>query len=266
MPDTASALANDQDSPSLSQFERVVDTFIEPSKTFHDIKRNRSWWLPFVIIAVLGYIFCFVAVQHVGWDSMVTNIIKSNPKSAARLEQQTPAQQAQTFAVTKGFVEGFMAGGPVVILAINAIFALVLGGCFAFLLGGATNYGEMFAVSHLRLVARRARYPDRHRNRRSQRPAGLQPESAVARRLGALPGPDCAGMAAVHRQVSRPLFAMVAGALRLRRSDRGQGKAAARRVARLWSLAAVCARQDRLRCRLQLMGEEEYVQKPKGGL
>jgi hypothetical protein len=147
MPDTATALANDQDLPSLSPFERVVDTFIEPSKTFKDIKRNRSWWLPFVIIAVLGYVFCFVAVQHVGWTSMVTNVMKSNPRTAEKLDAQTPAQQAQTFAVTKGFIEGFMAGGPVVVLIMNALFALVLWGCFAFLLGGSTNYGEMFAVS-----------------------------------------------------------------------------------------------------------------------
>jgi hypothetical protein len=147
MPDTASALASDQDAPHLSQFERVVDTFIEPSKTFHDIKRNRSWWLPFVIIAVLGYVFCFVAVQHVGWNSLVTNVMKSNPRTAEKLDAQTPAQQAQTFAVTKGFIEGFMAGGPVVVLVINALFALVLWGCFAFVLGGTTNYGEMFAVS-----------------------------------------------------------------------------------------------------------------------
>jgi hypothetical protein len=49
--------------------------------------------------------------------------------------------------VTKGFIEGFMAGGPVVVLVINALFALVLWGCFAFVLGGTTNYGEMFAVS-----------------------------------------------------------------------------------------------------------------------
>jgi hypothetical protein len=147
MPDTASALASDQDAPHLSQFERVVDTFIEPSKTFQDIKRNRSWWLPFVIIAVLGYVFCFVAVQHVGWNSLVTNAMKSNPRTAEKIDAQTPAQQAQSFAVTKGFIEGFMAGGPVVVLVINALFALVLWGCFAFVLGGTTNYGEMFAVS-----------------------------------------------------------------------------------------------------------------------
>jgi hypothetical protein len=147
MPDAASALANDQDSLTLSQLERVVDTFIEPSKTFNDIKRNRSWWLPFLILAVLGYVFSFVAVQHVGWDSLVVNVLKSNPRNAEKLDKGTPAEQAQLISVTKGFMEGFMAGSPVVVLALSALFALVLWGCFSFVLGGATTYGEMFAVS-----------------------------------------------------------------------------------------------------------------------
>ena len=33
----------------LSQAERVVDTFIAPSKTFTDILRSSSWWLPWLI-------------------------------------------------------------------------------------------------------------------------------------------------------------------------------------------------------------------------
>ena len=33
----------------LSQVERVVDTFVAPSKTFADILRSTSWWLPFLI-------------------------------------------------------------------------------------------------------------------------------------------------------------------------------------------------------------------------
>ena len=147
MTDTASALANDQDSLNLSQVERVVNTFIEPSRTFNDIKRNRSWWLPFVILAVLGYGFCFSAVQHVGWESLTTNVLRSQPKNAERLDKGTPAEQAQMLAVTKGFMEGFMVGSPVVVLAVNALFALLLWGGFAFLLGGTTTYGEMFAVS-----------------------------------------------------------------------------------------------------------------------
>jgi Yip1 domain len=147
MPDTVSALANDQDSPNLSQVERVVNTFIEPSKTFGDIKRNHSWWLPFLILVILGYGFCFAAVQHVGWESLTTNVLKSQPKNAERLEKASPADQAQMLKVTKGFMEGFMVGSPVVVLALNAFFALLLWGGFAFLLGGTTTYGEMFAVS-----------------------------------------------------------------------------------------------------------------------
>jgi hypothetical protein len=33
--------------PGLSQVERVVDTFVASSKTFTDILRSTSWWLPF---------------------------------------------------------------------------------------------------------------------------------------------------------------------------------------------------------------------------
>jgi hypothetical protein len=147
MPDAASAPTDTQDSQALSQVERVVNTFIEPSKTFNDIKRNRSWWLPFVIIALLGYGFCFTAVQHVGWNSLTTNVLKSQPRSAERLDKATPAEQAQMLSVTKKFMVGFMVGSPLVILAVNALFALLLWFGFAFVLGGTTNYGEMFAVS-----------------------------------------------------------------------------------------------------------------------
>jgi hypothetical protein len=147
MPDTASALANDQDAPHLSQVERVVNTFIEPSKTFKDIKRNRSWWLPFLILVVLGYGFCFAAVQHVGWESLTTNVLRSQPKNAERLDKGTPAEQAQMLSVTKGIMDGFMVGSPAVVLIVNALIALLLWGGFAFVLGGTTTYSEMFAVS-----------------------------------------------------------------------------------------------------------------------
>jgi hypothetical protein len=146
MPDTAGA-PDAPVSPALSQVERVVNTFIEPSRTFQDIKRNRSWWLPFIILAILGYGFSWSAVQHVGWTSLTTNVLMSQPRNAERLEKATPAQTAQMLSITKGFMEGFMAGGPIVWLILAAIFALILWGIFAFVLGGTTNYPEMFAVS-----------------------------------------------------------------------------------------------------------------------
>src|ERR1700753_1646769 len=147
MPDTASALANDQDAPHLSQVERVVNTFIEPSKTFKDIRRNRSWWLPFVIMAVLGYIFCFAAVQHVGWDSLVTNAMRNSPRNVERMDKATPAELAQMVSIGKVFTQSIMAATPLIILLITAIVALLLWGGFAFVLGGVTTFGEMFSVA-----------------------------------------------------------------------------------------------------------------------
>ncbi len=40
---------NAEASTSLSQVERVIDTFVAPSKTFHDILRDASWWLPWLL-------------------------------------------------------------------------------------------------------------------------------------------------------------------------------------------------------------------------
>lgn len=146
MPDTTSP-TDTPDSVALTPVERVINTFIEPSKTFQDIKRNRSWWLPFVILVVLGWIFCFTAVQHVGWENLTTNVLKSQPRNAERLDKATPAQAAQMLSITKAFMEGFMIGTPAVVLIFNAFFALLLWGGFAFVLGGTTTYAEMFTVA-----------------------------------------------------------------------------------------------------------------------
>ena len=45
--------------PPLSQVERVVDTFIAPRKTFTDIRRSTSWWVPWVLISIVGLALVF---------------------------------------------------------------------------------------------------------------------------------------------------------------------------------------------------------------
>ena len=64
--------------PALSQGERVIDTFIAPSKTFTDILRSQSWWLPFLIIIVIGYGFIFAVEKKVGWEQVVENSLKTH--------------------------------------------------------------------------------------------------------------------------------------------------------------------------------------------
>ncbi len=133
--------------PPLSQGERVIDAYVAPSKTFADIRRNRSWWLPFLLISLVGYAFSFTALHRVGASTLAENIMHSNPTQAAKLADAPPEQRAQTLKITAMTVQGFMYAAPLVTLLFTALLALLLWVGFNFVLGGSSTYGGMFAVS-----------------------------------------------------------------------------------------------------------------------
>lgn len=140
------APAPDSAPPGLSQAARILNTFVAPSKTFTDIKRSAAWWAPFLLMAVVSYGFVFVVANKVGWDQVVENQVKSNPKAAERLEQ-LPAEQRQQqmriqVAVTKGISYGF----PVVNLLVLTISAAVLMATFNFGAGAEIPFKQALAV------------------------------------------------------------------------------------------------------------------------
>src|ERR1700677_1450095 len=51
--------------PGLSQVERVVDTFIAPTKTFTDILRSTTWWLPFLLAVLVTLAVAFAIDKQV---------------------------------------------------------------------------------------------------------------------------------------------------------------------------------------------------------
>lgn len=133
--------------PGLSQWERVADTFTAPSKTFTDIKHgHRSWWLPFVIFAILGYLFFWTVNAKIGMGHVVDNQISLNPKSAERVAQLPPEQQATQKKWSIYITEGVFCAGPVMLLAMGAIVALVLWGTINLGFGGRATFGSVFSV------------------------------------------------------------------------------------------------------------------------
>jgi hypothetical protein len=132
--------------PSLSQVERVVDTFTAPSKTFTDILRNNSWWLPFLLGVVVGYGYMFAVQKQVGWDTVVQNTLKQDPKASERLANATPEARAQAQTFTLALIKGIFYATPVVALLISAFAALVLWATINFIFGGRATYGGVFAV------------------------------------------------------------------------------------------------------------------------
>jgi Yip1 domain len=132
--------------PALSQGERVIDTFIAPSKTFTDILRNQSWWLPFLISVIVSYGFVFALQKQVGWDTVAANSIKQDPKAVERMANAPAAQQAQIQKITTMSIQYGMYATPIIILISAAVIALVWWGTINFMFGGTATFGRVFAM------------------------------------------------------------------------------------------------------------------------
>lgn len=141
------AVAKAETSPGLSQGERVIDTFIAPTKTFTDILRDQSWWLPWLLGVVVTLGFGMAIQQKIGWDKTYNNILSQSSQSQQdRLAQLPPAEQARQKAIGASFVRYVFWATPVLALLFAAIAAMVLLGTLNFVLGGQAKFGQMFAV------------------------------------------------------------------------------------------------------------------------
>ncbi|MFP5211521.1 MAG: YIP1 family protein [Acidobacteriota bacterium] len=131
----------------LSQWQRVANIFSVPSKTFEDIKRgNASWWMPFIILAVVAYILFAVISIKIGMQQVVDNQVHMNPKAEARLAQVPPEQRAMASKVSLYATEGAFIASPALTIAALALGSLGLWGTINFGFGGRAKYGSILAV------------------------------------------------------------------------------------------------------------------------
>jgi hypothetical protein len=138
----------DPAAPGLSQMQRVTGIFSAPSKTFEDIRRgNKSWWLPWIILAIFGYLFFAVVSNRVTMQTVVDNQSKLMSESQQeKMAQMPPEQRAVTAKWTLYVTEGIFLAGPVFVLIVAAIVSVVLWGTINFGFGGKASFGAVFAV------------------------------------------------------------------------------------------------------------------------
>jgi hypothetical protein len=133
--------------PGLTQWQRVSNTFMAPSKTFEDIKRgNKSWWMPLIIMAVVGYILFAAVYMKVGMQQVVDNQVRMDSKTAERMAQMPAEQRATAEKISLNITQGIFIASPLMVLLIAAIVSLVLWGTINFGFGGKATFGGVFAV------------------------------------------------------------------------------------------------------------------------
>ena len=133
--------------PGLTEIERVTNAFIAPSKTFEDIKRgNKSWWLPFILLALVSYVFFAAVATKIGMQTVVDNQIRLDPKAEERMAQVPADQRESQLKISVYVTEGIFIANPLFLLAGLAVMSLGLLGTINFVFGGKATFGSIFTV------------------------------------------------------------------------------------------------------------------------
>ncbi|UWZ86447.1 Yip1 family protein [Occallatibacter riparius] len=136
-----------ESTPGLSQLARITNTFTAPSKTFTDIKNgHRSWWMPFLIYAVLGYVFFFAVNSKIGMRQVMENQINLSPKAQERMQQATPEAREQQMKISTYVTEGVFLAGPVFLIIMGLVISGVMLGTINFGFGGRAKFGSVLSV------------------------------------------------------------------------------------------------------------------------
>ncbi len=142
---TASVVPPQETAP-LSEVQRIINVFFSPSKTFSDLRRNASWWGPFLLVVIVSVLFVSVVDQKVGFRKTVENQLRTQPKQADQLEKMSPADREKNMQARTTGTKYFSYGFPLILLIIWAIMAGLLYATLKFGVSADVTFKALFAL------------------------------------------------------------------------------------------------------------------------
>ena len=131
----------------LTEMERVVDTFVAPSKTFTDIRLNASWWVPWLLMSIFGLAMVFVVDKKLGMETAYENQLRLSPKQMDKYDQAPPDQKATQLRIGGTITRYIAYGSPLLTIIAAAVFAGVLMATFNFGFGAEVKFKQAMAIS-----------------------------------------------------------------------------------------------------------------------
>jgi hypothetical protein len=135
-----------QEPAPLSEGQRLLGTFFSPSKVFTDLRRNASWWAPFLLMAIISFLFVYVVDQKVGFQKVAENQIHSQPKQAERMESMPAADREKAMVQQVKWTRNISYGFFVIIPIWLALVAAVLLATVKFAAGAEVKFKTLFAL------------------------------------------------------------------------------------------------------------------------
>jgi len=126
--------------------ERVVDTFVAPSKTFTDIRRNASWWVPWLLMSIFGLALVFVVDKKLGMETAYENQLKLSPKQMDKIDQLPPDQKATQMRIGATVTRYISYAWPLMTIVFVGVIAGVLMATFNFGFGAELKFKQALAI------------------------------------------------------------------------------------------------------------------------
>lgn len=141
MPENAAAI--EPPTGKMGEISRIAGVIFEPGKTYEDIARRPTWFVPLALVIVVSCVYMALFTQHVGWERFMRQQIETS----SRTQQMSPEQKEQAIAVqTKlGPVFGYggsILGPPIVDLVVAGILLGIVAG----IMSAPVKFKQVFAV------------------------------------------------------------------------------------------------------------------------
>lgn len=131
--------------PPLSEGARIINTFVAPSKTFTDLRRNASWWGPWILISIFSLLFIYSIGRQVGFEQVSKNQIEHS-KRADQFDKLPADQQARQLQMSTKIIGVFSYGSPALILLYFLVGTVVLWATFKVGAAAETSFGQAYAI------------------------------------------------------------------------------------------------------------------------
>jgi len=127
----------------MSEAGRLTGIFFSPGKAFADIARRPRWWVPVLLIAILGTVYINAFTQRVGWESVIRKALEQTPNG----QNMTAEQRQQAITVGARIYQYFGYGGSAVgTLFYIFIVAVIMLFLFDTLMSAGVGLKRMMAI------------------------------------------------------------------------------------------------------------------------
>jgi hypothetical protein len=112
--------------PQMNEAARIAAVFFSPGKAFADIARRPRWWIPVILIALIGTIYLNIFTQRVGWESVIRPAIERSAQTQNMTAQQREQVISTASRLYKYLGYGASAVGTLFYVFIVAVLLMFL--------------------------------------------------------------------------------------------------------------------------------------------